>query len=72
MLTAWGSGGLLAPLIIAVLRESTGSYTSALRVIAAILPASAGLPIVIRRPRAQRLAESACPRFAVSGSQTST
>jgi OFA family oxalate/formate antiporter-like MFS transporter len=51
MLTAWGFGGVLGPLLIAVLRESTGSYTSALRLIAAILLASVVLPIVIRWPR---------------------
>jgi MFS transporter, OFA family, oxalate/formate antiporter len=51
MLTAWGFGGVLGPLIISVLRESTGNYTSALRVIAAILLASVVLPLLIRRPQ---------------------
>lgn len=50
MLTAWGFGGVLGPLIIAVLRESTGSYTSALRIIAAIMVASIALPLAIRQP----------------------
>ena len=53
MLTAWGFGGVLGPLIIAVLRESTGSYTSALRIIAAIMVASIALPLAIRRPRSR-------------------
>jgi MFS transporter, OFA family, oxalate/formate antiporter len=53
MLTAWGLGGVLGPLTISLLRESTGSYTSALRLIAAIMAASALLPLVIRRPRAR-------------------
>jgi MFS transporter, OFA family, oxalate/formate antiporter len=39
MLTAWGFGGLLGPLVIAVVRESSGGYTSALRIIAAIMQA---------------------------------
>ena len=50
MLTAWGFGGVLGPLIIALLRESTGEYTSALRIIAAIMLASAALPLLLRRP----------------------
>jgi MFS transporter, OFA family, oxalate/formate antiporter len=51
MLTAWGFGGVLGPLIIAVLRESSGDYTSALRIIAAIMLASVALPLLIRPPR---------------------
>jgi OFA family oxalate/formate antiporter-like MFS transporter len=51
MLTAWGFGGVLGPLVIAVLRESSGDYTSALRIIAAIMLASVALPLVIRPPR---------------------
>lgn len=62
MLTAWGFGGVLGPLIIAVLRESTGSYTSALRIIAAIMLASIALPLVIRPPR---------PRLARAGGASS-
>jgi MFS transporter, OFA family, oxalate/formate antiporter len=51
MLTAWGFGGVLGPLIIAALRESSGGYTSSLRIMAAIMLASVALPLVIRRPR---------------------
>ena len=50
MLTAWGFGGVLGPLVIAVVRESSGGYTSALRTIAAIMLASVALPLAIRRP----------------------
>jgi MFS transporter, OFA family, oxalate/formate antiporter len=52
MLTAWGLGGVLGPLLIAALRESTGDYTSALRIIAALMLASVVLPLLIRRPGA--------------------
>lgn len=52
MLTAWGFGGVLGPLLISALRESTGSYTSALRSVAVIMLASSVLPLLIRRPRA--------------------
>jgi OFA family oxalate/formate antiporter-like MFS transporter len=51
MLTAWGFGGVLGPLIIAALRESSGGYSSALRIIAAIMLASVTLPLLIRPPR---------------------
>jgi MFS transporter, OFA family, oxalate/formate antiporter len=50
MLTAWGFGGVLGPLIVAVLRESSGSYTSALQIIAALMIASIALPLAIRAP----------------------
>jgi MFS transporter, OFA family, oxalate/formate antiporter len=53
MLTAWGFGGVLGPLVIAALRESSGGYTSSLRIIAGIMVASVVLPLVIRRPRAE-------------------
>jgi OFA family oxalate/formate antiporter-like MFS transporter len=51
MLTAWGCGGVLGPLVIAILRESSGGYTSALRILAAIMLSSVALPLVLRRPR---------------------
>jgi len=50
MLTAWGLGGVLGPLTISTLRESTGSYEIALRVIAALMLASALLPLRLSRP----------------------
>jgi OFA family oxalate/formate antiporter-like MFS transporter len=49
MLTAWGFGGVLGPLVIAALRESSGGYTSSLRIIAGIMVAGVVLPLVIRR-----------------------
>jgi MFS transporter, OFA family, oxalate/formate antiporter len=52
MLTAWGLGGVLGPLVIAALRESSGGYTSSLWIIAATMLASVVLPLLIRRPRA--------------------
>jgi hypothetical protein len=38
-------------LIIVVLRESSGGYSSALRIIAAIMLAGVALPLLIRPPR---------------------
>jgi OFA family oxalate/formate antiporter-like MFS transporter len=51
LLTSWGFGGLLGPLIVAALRESTGSYASSLRTMAAIMLASAALPLLLRPVR---------------------
>jgi MFS transporter, OFA family, oxalate/formate antiporter len=51
LLTAWGFGGVLGPVIVAALRESSGGYTGALRIIAAIVLVSVALPLLIRRPR---------------------
>jgi MFS transporter, OFA family, oxalate/formate antiporter len=51
LLTAWGFGGVLGPLTVSAVRESTGSYTGALRVIAAVMLASTVLPLIVRRPR---------------------
>lgn len=50
MLTAWGFGGVLGPLMLSALRESTGSYTSALRIVAAVMLVSVMVPLLLRRP----------------------
>jgi len=51
MLTAWGFAGVCGPTMIAHVRQSTGRYTEALDVIAAIMLVSAVLPFVIRPPK---------------------
>jgi OFA family oxalate/formate antiporter-like MFS transporter len=50
MLTAWGSASAFGPLLIAHMRQSNGSYTSGLHVIACIMLASMALPILISPP----------------------
>jgi OFA family oxalate/formate antiporter-like MFS transporter len=47
MLTAWGSASAFGPLLIAHMRQSSGSYASGLHVIACIMLASMVLPILI-------------------------
>jgi hypothetical protein len=42
---------VLGPLIVAALRESSGGYTGALRIIAAIVLVSVALPLLIRGSR---------------------
>src|SRR5437667_12323658 len=51
MLTAWGFASAFGPLFIAHMRETAGSYTGRLRVIAGVMAISAVLPILVRPPR---------------------
>jgi MFS transporter, OFA family, oxalate/formate antiporter len=51
MLTAWGLGGVIGPLLIAEMREATGSYDGALWVLAGCMPPAAVLALSLR-PRA--------------------
>ena len=57
MLTAWGFAGMLGPLLIAYIRQNTGTYSKALYVIAAIMLASAIIPFIVRPPAAAPPAE---------------
>jgi OFA family oxalate/formate antiporter-like MFS transporter len=52
MLTAWGLASALGPLLIARMRETTGSYRGPLRVIAAVMLVSALLPLLVSPARA--------------------
>jgi OFA family oxalate/formate antiporter-like MFS transporter len=51
MLTAWGSASAFGPLLIAHMRESSGSYTSGLHVVAGIMAVSIILPILVSPPK---------------------
>ena len=59
MLTAWGFASAFGPLFIAHMRETTGSYSGALRVIAGVMAVSTLLPIAVRPPRASVTADAA-------------
>src|SRR5467141_581457 len=59
MLTAWGFASAFGPLFIAHMRETTGSYSGALRVIAGVMAVSTLLPIAVRPPRASVTAGAA-------------
>jgi OFA family oxalate/formate antiporter-like MFS transporter len=50
MLTAWGVGGIIGPILIAQVRDRTGGYSAAMYVIAAIMLVSAILPLLVRPP----------------------
>jgi nitrate/nitrite transporter NarK len=51
MLTAWGFGGVLGPLLIARIREATGSYSAALTIIGWLMLVSSLLPLTMRGKR---------------------
>jgi OFA family oxalate/formate antiporter-like MFS transporter len=53
MLTAWGTAGVVGPLLIAFLRQSTGAWGNALYIIAGIMLVSAIVPFIVRPPKAQ-------------------
>ncbi len=52
MLTAWGCASAFGPLLIAHLRQSSGSYVSGLHAIAGIMAISVLLPALVAPPRA--------------------
>ena len=50
MLTAWGAGSAVGPLLIANIRERTGHYSEGLYIIAGIMLISAIVPLMLRPP----------------------
>jgi len=52
MLTAWGFASAFGPLLIAYLRQSSGSYATGLHVIVAIMAISILMPLVVKPPKA--------------------
>jgi len=51
MLTAWGSASAFGPLLIAHMRQTSGTYAGGLHVIAGIMAVSAVLPILVSPPK---------------------
>jgi OFA family oxalate/formate antiporter-like MFS transporter len=47
MLTAWGFAGVFGPLLIARIREATGSYSGALTIIGWVMLVSSMLPLLV-------------------------
>src|ERR1035437_8790711 len=54
MLTAWGSASAFGPLLIAHLRQSSGSYVGGLHLIAGIMAVSVVLPALVSPPASQK------------------
>jgi OFA family oxalate/formate antiporter-like MFS transporter len=61
MLTAWGFASAFGPLLIAYMREASGSYHGALHLIAGLMAASLLLPIVISPPKRHGAEPSTLP-----------
>ena len=72
MLTAWGFAGLLGPLLISYIKDSTGEYTNAFYIIAGIMLLSAAIPFIVRPPASETgagtPAEDSPSRFQRDGS----
>src|SRR5215210_5915084 len=54
MLTAWSAGGVVGPLLISKIRDSSGNYDTALYIIAGMLVAACIIPLIVRPPAAER------------------
>jgi MFS transporter, OFA family, oxalate/formate antiporter len=63
MLTAWGSASAFGPLLIAHMRQSSGSYTSGLHVVAGIMAVSVVLPILVSPPKSVAAADAGSRAF---------
>jgi MFS transporter, OFA family, oxalate/formate antiporter len=53
LLTAWGCASAFGPLLIAHMRQVSGSYRGALHIIAAVMAVSIVLPMAVSRPKVQ-------------------
>jgi OFA family oxalate/formate antiporter-like MFS transporter len=62
MLTAWGTASAFGPLLIAHMRQSSGSYLTGLHVIAGIMAVSMLLPILVSRPKSGGVKASSSAR----------
>jgi OFA family oxalate/formate antiporter-like MFS transporter len=53
LLTAWGFASAFGPLLIAHMRQSSGTYSGGLHVIAIIMAVSVILPLLVKPPKAK-------------------
>ena len=51
MLTAWSFASVFGPLLIAQMRQTSGSYSGALHIIAVVMLVSVLLPLIVRPPQ---------------------
>ena len=72
MLTAWGCASAFGPLLIAHLRQTSGSYRSGFHVIAVIMVASIVLPLIVHPPAREGGSATKQPLDRLSGVATST
>jgi OFA family oxalate/formate antiporter-like MFS transporter len=62
MLTAWGFASAFGPLLIAYMRQASGTYRGALHVIAGVMAVSVVLPIIVSPPRRRERVGDRQPR----------
>jgi OFA family oxalate/formate antiporter-like MFS transporter len=61
ILTAWGFGGVLGPLLISRVVDATGAYANAMYILAGLMVISTIVPLIIRPPRLLRSPGQALP-----------
>jgi MFS transporter, OFA family, oxalate/formate antiporter len=54
MLTAWGAAGVVGPTLIAQVRQASGHYQGALRIMALVTLLSSIVPLLLRPPALRR------------------
>jgi MFS family permease len=54
ILSAWGVAGIVGPIFVAVVKDTTGSFSGALPIMAVMLLVAAILPVVTRKPGEKR------------------
>lgn len=62
MLTAWGFASAFGPLLIAKMRETSGTYSGGLHAIAGVLLVSMVLPFIVRPPRPASISQASTVR----------
>ncbi len=72
MLTAWGAGAVLGPMLVSRMRDLTGNYVVGLQAIAGIMLVSSIAPVLLRPPRVQAITETLVTSPLVTWSTTQT
>jgi len=55
ILLAWGVGGIVGPIFVAIVKDHTGSFSGALPIIAVMLLVATILPMITRKPAATEM-----------------
>jgi len=58
ILLAWGVGGVVSPIMIARMRQATGTYSTAIHIIAGVMVVSLILPVIVRPPKRREAAQT--------------
>lgn len=62
MLTAWSAAGVVGPLLLSYIKDSTGAYDGAFYILAVAMLVSAVLPLIVRPPKQEAHDEAAAGR----------